>query len=111
MVTLDENELATEELVEVTLEDEDVDSKVASLKEALSHGEIPEDLKEFISSMQEKKESSESDALDQDIEHEEEDVLEDEEKDDDDDIIDDSIDNMNDMDPSDSSLDDLNDLF
>lgn len=50
MITLDENDVVKED-ENLSFED-DVLNKVNSLKQSLSKGEIPQDLKEFIDSLQ-----------------------------------------------------------
>ena len=117
MVTLEENELTTEVVDDTAVddnsfvvEDEDVESKVASLRESLSHDEIPEDLKEFITSLQAaKNDSVEDEILDEESEADEEEMLEDEEEEEE--MEEESVDRMSAMEESDSSLDELNDLF
>lgn len=62
MITLDEKDIV-EETKEISEED-DVQYKVESLKQALSNGELPDDLKNFIVSMQKPSSSSLSSDLD-----------------------------------------------
>lgn len=105
MVTLDENDLT---------EEENVQSKIDSLRSSLAQGTIPEDLKEFINTLQEvrREEANNPELLDDDV------VSEiDEEEDDDDDEFDDSIDdtssNLSDdiVEDVNGDVDDLNELF
>lgn len=103
MVTLDENDLT---------EEEDVQSKIDSLKSSLSQGEIPEDLKEFITSLQEmrREESNNPELLDDDV------ISEGDGEDDDDDESDSTYDSSSDLaddivEDVNSNIDDLNDLF
>ena len=52
MITLDENNAVNENLENETISEiEDVQGKVESLRNSLSNGEIPEDLREFIVSL------------------------------------------------------------
>ena len=52
MITLDENNAVNESLeTEAVSELEDVQGKVESLRNSLSNGEIPEDLRDFIVSL------------------------------------------------------------
>ena len=99
MVTLDEN---------VLTEEEDIQSKIDSLRTSLSQGTIPDDLKEFINTLQEERreESNDSELLDDDEEDEEDDYEAD-------DIFDDTSSNSSDdiIEDDNSDVDDLNELF
>ena len=50
MITLEENIVAEENVN--TTDDLDIQGKIASLRQAINTGEIPEDLREFIVSLQ-----------------------------------------------------------
>lgn len=108
MITLDENELSTGE-EEVSTE-ENVKGKIDALREAASRGDIPDDLKEFIASLQESQAEDEEEVDDSDESDGEDEISEEEESVEDDDLDEDISDLESDSEDS-SSVQDLNDMF
>ncbi len=63
MITLDENDVKTED--KVLSFDEDVQEKVQSLANALNNNDLPQDLKEFVNSLT--NEAAEDEEMEEDI--------------------------------------------
>lgn len=63
MITLDENDVKTED--RVLSFDEDVQGKVQSLANALNNNDLPQDLKEFVNSLT--NEAAEDEEMEEDI--------------------------------------------
>lgn len=63
MITLDENDVKTED--RVLSFDEDVQEKVQSLANALNNNDLPQDLKEFVNSLT--NEAAEDEEMEEDI--------------------------------------------
>lgn len=72
MITLDENDVKTED--KVLSFDEDVQEKVQSLANALNNNDLPQDLKEFVNSLT--NEAAEDDEMEEDISDAPDDVYE-----------------------------------
>ena len=103
MITLEENEMVKSDN-DLTSE-EDIQGKIDSLRQALNTGELPEDLKNFINSLEEAKEED-TEYLD-DESDEEPDLGEDPfDVEIDESLVDDDVDDKDDV-----SLDELNSLF